>query len=120
MKNQKRSKLKLTKMFPLKKKSYKPKRLATKNFKKSKILKTRYIWAEYKKKLAYQKIQKRNELHRQQIIDEIKRIRNTPKENGKYPTYREIEMMTGVSRQEIGDILNGKANARYLSKRIKI
>ena len=66
------------------------------------------------------KIQKRNELHRQQIIDEIKRIRNTPKENGKYPTYREIEMMTGVSRQEIGDILNGKANARYLSKRIKI
>lgn len=85
-------------------------------------VKTNMTWAEPKKQQAVENIKQKHEERRQAIIDEIFRIRNTPKENGKYPTLREIEAMLNysISRTEIGDILNGKANAKHLAKRIGI
>lgn len=100
--------------------STKEKRYRPKNKHSQDILTTKYTWAEHKKRLVHDEVIKRNEINRQRIVDEVKRLRNTRMPNGKYPTYRDLERMTGISKTEIGDILNGKANAKYLSKRLDI
>lgn len=99
----------------LQKKKYSPANKKTK-----KAIKTGYTWAEQKKMLVHNEVIKRNEINRKKIVEEVHRLRNTRMENGKFPTYRDLERMTGISKTEIGDILNGKANGKYLAKRLDI
>lgn len=84
--------------------------------------KTQLTYANPEKQKVVEDMKKRYEENRQAIIKKIFEIRNTPKENGKLPTLRDIEeeLNYAISRTEIGDILNGKANAKHLAKRIKI
>ncbi len=82
-------------------------------------VKTNITWANPEKQKTVENIQKQVEERRQDFIEEIKRIRNTPKPNGKYPTIREIASMYGglISKTTIGDILNDKVNAKYIARR---
>ncbi len=82
-------------------------------------VKTNITWANPEKQQTVNDIQEQVEERRQDLIEEIKRIRNTPKANGKFPTIREIASMYGglISRTTIGDILNDKVNAKYIARR---
>ncbi len=82
-------------------------------------VKTNITWANPIKQETVDTIQQRTEERRQELVEEIKRIRNTPKPNGKFPTIREIADMYGglISRTTIGDIINGKVNAKYIARR---
>lgn len=82
------------------------------------VRKTKMTWATERDRIIKEEIAKRTEVNRLKIVDEVRRLRETPLPNGKKLTYRDIAYIMNISRTEVGDILNGKANAKYIAKRV--
>ena len=80
----------------------------------------RYSYAQERKRLNKEEIDKRNEENRKKVIEKVKRLRETRKPNGKRLTYREIALEMNISRTTVMEILNGNGNCKSVAKRPNI
>ena len=80
----------------------------------------RYSYAEERKRLNKEEIDRKNEENRKKIIAEVIRLRETKKQNGKHLTYRDIALEMNISRTTVMEILNGNGNCKYIARRPKV